>query len=104
MPAAECPLREENTETSIISSILLNLVTSDLINNFNRIVAPYIHTHRVTFQELLYFSSAIYTGFIDLNQSRPLIELVSYYQFKKAVLHVEMCFEEIKEPVIWTIL
>lgn len=44
MPAAECPQREENTE-NIISNILLNFVTSDLINNFNRIVAPYTHTH-----------------------------------------------------------
>lgn len=45
MTTAEYPQREESTE-AIISSILLNLVTSGLSHNFNKItIYTYICTH-----------------------------------------------------------
>lgn len=62
MTTAEYPQREESTE-AIISSILLNLVTSGLFHNFIKItIYAYICTHTslykytflVTFQELFY--------------------------------------------------
>lgn len=56
MSAAECTQREENTE-SIIYSILLKFVTSDLNNNFNRIIALFIHIHTHTYTQSLFKSS-----------------------------------------------